>query len=189
LISVQNSYSLYQREAEKDLPLGAANSSKKGNKQIFDILLYIILICTICIGIISCCIDNNLIFMPYASLGGLKARQGKRNMYKNFSILNDLIKKYNSSPHSIILAWMRYRYPNTILHITGEGFLLLGLTLSIFFQRISYNFACVVLYILCVGHRTIQTLKDVHNNVAKLELKLSKQDIDFITSVLNADKF
>lgn len=39
------------------------------------------------------------------------------------------------------------------------------------------------------GHRTITTLHDVHNNVAKLELKLSKQDIDFITSIKNADKF
>lgn len=70
--------------------------------------------------------------MPYASLGGLKARKGERNIYKNFTILNDLIKKYEATPHTIILAWMRCRYPNTILHITGSDIYIISIYIYLF---------------------------------------------------------
>jgi aryl-alcohol dehydrogenase-like predicted oxidoreductase len=58
LAAVQNEWSLFTREADKELPPSAAASSKKG------VLLW--------------CARHNVPFVSYSPLGGLKTRRGER---------------------------------------------------------------------------------------------------------------
>jgi len=90
LAAVQNEWSLYQREAEKERPPAAAASSKK--------------------GVLRWCAENGVAFIAYAPLGGLKARRGERPaLTAHAPALAALAAAKGVSPQAAALAAMLHR--------------------------------------------------------------------------------
>ena len=69
-------------------------------------------------GVLPYCAENNITFMPYGALGGHKAREGRRDLRGNFPGLVQMASQKGVSPHAVVLAWMRHKWP-CILHIVG----------------------------------------------------------------------
>jgi len=91
ILCVQNMYSPYEREAEKALPASAAASSKK--------------------GVLAFCAANNVAFVAYAPLGGLKARRQERDVGrdKKYNCFPELAAKMGCSPQALCLAALLHR--------------------------------------------------------------------------------
>lgn len=68
--AVENAFSLWQREAELERPLGAAVTSKK--------------------GVLRWCAEKGVAFMPYGVLGGVQHRDGRRSLRESFPRLVEL---------------------------------------------------------------------------------------------------
>ena len=98
VVSVQNPYSLWDRTAEKELPAGAAASSKK--------------------GVLPFCQAHGIAFMPYGVFGGVKARDKRVDLVRDFPDVVAMAKSKGVSAHALVLAYMRARWP-CILHIVG----------------------------------------------------------------------
>jgi len=69
-------------------------------------------------GVIPYCVENGITFMPYGALGGNAARNGRRDLVQDFPGVVHIAKAKGVSPHALVLAWMRAKFPN-ILHIVG----------------------------------------------------------------------
>jgi len=89
LLTVQNEYSLYNLEAEKPLPPGAAASSKK--------------------GVLRCCERHGITFVAHSPLGGLKTRRGDRQVERKSDQLKKLAALKNSSPEACAIACLLAR--------------------------------------------------------------------------------
>lgn len=67
-------------------------------------------------GVLAYCEQEGLTFIPWSPLGG--SRRVKSLSY--FSILTELAKEKNVSPHNIVLAWLRAKSP-CVLPIPGAS--------------------------------------------------------------------
>ena len=99
IISVQNEYSFWNQEAERDLTSSAAASNKS--------------------GLFEYCSDNGIVFIASAPLGGLKARdkahKQNRNLVRDFpacvtaSAMVGARLGVPTSPHKVYLAYLLLR--------------------------------------------------------------------------------
>lgn len=87
--ALQNEWSLWQREAEKPLPAGAAASSKKGT--------------------LAACAAAGVTFVAHSPLGGLKARRGERPPGGGSAGLGPLAAARGMSAHAAALACLLHR--------------------------------------------------------------------------------
>jgi aryl-alcohol dehydrogenase-like predicted oxidoreductase len=87
--TVQNEWSPWCRDAEKARPPTAAASNKR--------------------GVLGFCAANDIIFVGYAPLGGLKSRRGERSLAADHPGLAALASAKKASVHAITLAAMLHR--------------------------------------------------------------------------------
>eukprot|EP00931_Biecheleriopsis_adriatica_P102732 TRINITY_DN77670_c0_g1_i1.p1 TRINITY_DN77670_c0_g1~~TRINITY_DN77670_c0_g1_i1.p1 ORF type:complete len:408 (+),score=68.17 TRINITY_DN77670_c0_g1_i1:71-1294(+) len=101
---VQNEYSLWERQAERPVPSQGVSALGKSNKS----------------GTLEYCQQRSekIAFVPHGALGGLKTRDGRRNLARDFPALADLATHRNCSPEVLSLAFMRRKWP-CIVHIVG----------------------------------------------------------------------
>jgi len=69
-------------------------------------------------GLLDWCQRHGVVFIPHGALGGLKARDGRRDLGKDFPKIVSIAKDLKVLPHALVLAWMKRRWP-CILHIVG----------------------------------------------------------------------
>jgi aryl-alcohol dehydrogenase-like predicted oxidoreductase len=89
LLAVQNEWSLFNCEAEKRRPAGAAASRKK--------------------EMIKACAALGVVFVAHSPLGGLKARRGERGLATAFPQLAAVATAHSASRHAVCLAAMLRR--------------------------------------------------------------------------------
>lgn len=87
LSAVQNEWSLFCRDAERPRPAGAAASSRK--------------------GVLRWCAARGVPFVAYAPLGGLRARDGRRDLAAEFPALRPIAAAHGVSPQAVALAALR----------------------------------------------------------------------------------
>lgn len=126
IVSVQNHYSLWDRAAEKPLPINASKSCMKGMLQFCtDQQIPFIAHGKISfhytvrplVGLsfpIACCV-----LICVGALGGTAARRGTRNLVADFPQVVAMATAKQVSPYVLTLAWMRHHWP-CILHIVGS---------------------------------------------------------------------
>eukprot|EP00927_Polykrikos_kofoidii_P018903 TRINITY_DN18799_c0_g1_i1.p1 TRINITY_DN18799_c0_g1~~TRINITY_DN18799_c0_g1_i1.p1 ORF type:complete len:381 (+),score=18.80 TRINITY_DN18799_c0_g1_i1:149-1291(+) len=98
LAVVQNQYSLWHRDPELPRPRDGDSKNKR--------------------GVVNFCASLGIAFMPYGVFGGVRSRDGRLSLRQSFPQLVEMARQKNTSPESIVLAWMRHRFPH-ILHIPG----------------------------------------------------------------------
>ena len=103
LVSVQNEFNLYKMQALKPCPSESGRKVAKSNKA----------------GIIKLCTQHKLIFLPFGVLGGLGSRNGKRSLALDFPKLHRLAVSKAATVQVLVLAWMRARWPTTIVPLVG----------------------------------------------------------------------
>eukprot|EP00466_Bigelowiella_natans_P010229 jgi/Bigna1/70427/fgenesh1_pg.12_\ len=70
-------------------------------------------------GVLNFCKSEGMLFLPHGVFGGLKARDGRRCFTEDFPEVKEIAKIVGAnSPHALVLAWMRRRWP-CIAHIVG----------------------------------------------------------------------
>lgn len=99
VVAVQNTYSLYDRAAARKRVRKVVAKSNKNE-------------------LLSYCEAHGMLFSPHGALGGTQARDGRRNLEKDFPALTEMAAEKNVSPQVLVLAWMRHVDPH-ILHIFG----------------------------------------------------------------------
>lgn len=98
LVSIQNHFSPWERAAEEPLPPNPAKTCKK--------------------GILRLCQTHGLAFLPHGALGGVKARDGRVSVRRDFPNLSPIAQSKGLSPEALVLAWMRSKWP-CIVHIAS----------------------------------------------------------------------
>ena len=68
--------------------------------------------------LVDTCQAEGIAFLPHGALGGLKARRGERSLVDRWPGLAPMASGLGVSPHALVLAWMRHRWP-CIVHIAG----------------------------------------------------------------------
>ena len=89
LLTVQNEYSLFNREAEKPLEASSSSSSKK--------------------GVMEMCKNSNIVFVGYAPLGGLKTRRSQRQVGTKSPALVRIASDLNATTESCAIATLLAR--------------------------------------------------------------------------------
>ena len=102
-VVVSNSYSIFDRSPEKPCPTTRNRRVAKSNK----------------FGVPALCASMGLIFLSYAPLGGLKLRDGRRDLVRSFPGLLPIARKYGITPHVLALAWLRAKFPGTLIPLVG----------------------------------------------------------------------
>lgn len=98
IVCIQQNYSLWNRAAEKSLP---PNPSRRCE-----------------MGTLEMCREYGVPFLAYGALGGSSARNGSVSLESDFPDVVDMALLKGVSPHSLVLAYMRHRWP-CIVHIVG----------------------------------------------------------------------
>lgn len=101
IVSVQNKFSFWFRQAAKALPakkIGKTNVS----------------------GTLDKCAELGIPFMAYAALGGVEARDGRKSLLTDPKCagLRKAAKEKGVSVHALLLSLMRHKWPH-IVHITS----------------------------------------------------------------------
>lgn len=103
-MAVSNAYSLFDRAGEKACPSTQNKTVAKSNKA----------------GVINLCAATKLSFLAYAPLGGLQARDGRRDLPNRFEALESLAQRHHVSIHVLALAFLRCKWPaGTIIPLVG----------------------------------------------------------------------
>ena len=97
IASVQNEFNLWEQRAWK----GKVSDAKSNEG-----------------GVLPYCQENGIVFMPHGAFGGKKARDGNRDLARDFPPVAEMAQMKGVSPHALVLAWMRHRWP-CIVHIIG----------------------------------------------------------------------
>jgi pyridoxine 4-dehydrogenase len=98
--SVQNSYSLWDRTAER--PLTTSSNRSSTSKR----------------GVLKYCSDNSIPFLAYGALGGLATRRGE-DRWCEYPQLLALADRKGVSVTSLVLSMMRHRFP-CLLPLVGS---------------------------------------------------------------------
>lgn len=69
-------------------------------------------------GVLQYCADKSIPFIAYGALGGLKARQKKRDISHSFPGLVRAAEAKGFSVHAVALSLIRHKYP-CVVHIVG----------------------------------------------------------------------
>ena len=99
IVAVQNHFSLWDRAAEKTRVRQVCAKSNKNE-------------------LLRVCSEKKIAFSPHGALGGHAARERRRDLRADHPKVAALATAKKASPHAVVLAWMRQKYP-CVLHIVG----------------------------------------------------------------------
>jgi aryl-alcohol dehydrogenase-like predicted oxidoreductase len=99
IASVQNSLSLWDRNAAKPV---------RGDKPV-----------TSMHGVLKLCKHHMIAFIAHGPLGGLRLRDKRRDLKRDYPALAALAARKGTSAHALALAVLRYRWPKTVITIAG----------------------------------------------------------------------
>jgi aryl-alcohol dehydrogenase-like predicted oxidoreductase len=103
IVCVENKLSLYERQAEKDIPTGGRKLGKTNQS-----------------GTMAYCRRHGIAFVAYGCLGGLRSRDGRADMPGDFPQLSKLAAARGVSLQSMTLAYFLQKYPDVLLPIVGH---------------------------------------------------------------------
>ena len=71
-------------------------------------------------GLLDLCQDRGLAFLPFGVFGGLGSRKGDRNLGNDFPALLEIALRKGATPHTVLLAWIRRRWPTCAIPLIGS---------------------------------------------------------------------